>query len=36
MNNVYGDEEYAEVIEELKHQIQRLQTQLDDDPKNMG
>jgi hypothetical protein len=36
MNNLYGDKEYAEITEELKREIQRLQTKLDDDPKNMG
>jgi hypothetical protein len=36
MNNVYGDKKYAKITEELRREIQRLQTQLDDDPRNMG
>ncbi|MHC4131677.1 MAG: sulfatase-like hydrolase/transferase [Planctomycetota bacterium] len=36
MNNVYNDPEYKQLVTELKKELKRLQTELGDDPKDIG
>ncbi len=36
MNNVYNDPEYSSVVDELKQELQRLQTYYKDDPNDVG
>ncbi len=36
MNNLYSDASYAGVVKELKHQLRRLQAELDDDVNDVG
>jgi arylsulfatase A-like enzyme len=36
MNNVYSDPEYASVVDELKKELERLQTYYKDDPNDIG
>jgi arylsulfatase A-like enzyme len=36
MNNVYSDPEYADIVSELKQELQRLQTYYKDDPSDIG
>jgi len=36
VNNVYAAREYADVVKKLKAELKRLQTQLKDDPADVG
>jgi hypothetical protein len=36
MNNVYSDPKYADIVSELKQELQRLQTYYKDDPSDIG
>ncbi len=36
MNNVYHEPEYKGVVKQLKQELKRLQTELDDDPADVG